>query len=62
MCLINWILFLSLSATDYVIQFLFKGHQPTHDDHAKTTDDIEKRFFVFNCQLKKFNGEFFPFF
>ena len=33
----------------------FKATTPTHD--GKTIGDIEKRFFAFNCQLKKPNGE-----
>ena len=33
----------------------FKGGHPSHDDYGKTIDDVEKRFFAFNCQLKKLN-------
>jgi hypothetical protein len=32
-------------------------YHPTHDDYGKTIGDIVKRFFAFNCQLKKLNGE-----
>jgi hypothetical protein len=35
----------------------FKGTTPIHDDYGKIIADIEKRFFAFNCQLKKLNGE-----
>ena len=35
----------------------FKEATPSHDDYGKTIVDIEKRFFAFNCQLKKLNGE-----
>jgi hypothetical protein len=42
--------------------FLFKATTPSHDDYGKTISDIEKRVFAFNCQLKKLNGEIFPFF
>jgi hypothetical protein len=35
----------------------FRWATPSHDDCGKTIDDIEKRFFAFNCQLKKLNRE-----
>jgi hypothetical protein len=35
----------------------FEWATPTHGDYGKTIEDIEKRFFVFNCQLIKLNGE-----
>jgi hypothetical protein len=39
----------------------FLGGHPSHEDYGKTKDDIEKKFFAFNCQLKKLNGKFFIF-
>jgi hypothetical protein len=35
----------------------FRTTTPSHDDYEKTICDIEKRFFAFNYQLKKLNGE-----
>ena len=37
--------------------FFFKGTTPIQDDYGKFICDIEKRFFAFNCQLKKLNRE-----
>jgi hypothetical protein len=39
----------------------FRWAHPSHDDYGKTIGDIEQRFFAFNCQLKKLNGETFSF-
>jgi hypothetical protein len=43
------------------LKVFFRWATPSHDDYGKTIGDIRKRFFAFNCQLKKFNGEFFYF-
>ena len=40
----------------------FRSTHPSHDDYEKTIGNIDKRFFAFNCQLKKLNGEIFIFF
>ena len=34
----------------------FRWATPFNDDYGKTIDDIEKRSFAFNCQLKKYTG------
>jgi hypothetical protein len=39
--------------------FLFKGGHPSHDDYGKTIDDIEKRFFAFNCQKSSIEKFYF---
>jgi hypothetical protein len=40
---------------------VFEGTAPTDDDYGNTIGDIAERFFAFNCQLKKLNGDFFLF-
>ena len=42
--------------------FILRLTHPSDYDYRKTIGDIEKRFFAFNCKLKKLNGEIFFFF
>jgi hypothetical protein len=46
-----------LDSLFYLVGPFLRTTTPSHDDYGKTIGDIEKKFFAFNCQLKKLNEE-----